>query len=57
MLIKTADSFSRVKGSWPWGEMHFRVPRKTPYGRIDGRRVDALVIIMPAAVEAARVLT
>ena len=57
MLIKTADSFSRVKGSWPWGEMHFRVTMKTPYRRIDGRRVDALVIIMPAAVEAARVLT
>jgi hypothetical protein len=57
MLIKTADSFSRVKGSWPWGEMHFRAPRKTPYGRIDGRRGDALVIIMPAAVEAARLLT
>jgi len=57
MLIKTADSFSRVKGSWPWGEMHFRVPRKRPYGRFGGKWEDVLVILMPAAVEAARVLT
>lgn len=57
MFIKTADSFSRVKGALTWGEMKFQVPRKTPFGRLDGRRVDALVIIMPAAVEAARALT
>lgn len=57
MFIKTTDSFSRVRGSWSWGEMKFHVPRKTPFGRLDGRRVDALVIIMPAAVEAVRALT
>jgi hypothetical protein len=56
MLIKKADILSRGKGSWPWGEMNFRFPRKTPYGRFDGRRSDALVTNMPAAVEAARVL-